>query len=255
MTPADEWGTSPDPVRLVELLGDRLTLRRARLFAVGYCRHRASIFPRAALGVLGLLEDVADGREPESRLPDLQARLAGQTWDGAELIRQAVIQDWQPPPPAWYMTRLQALQGALRQLDRRAAIAYASSRAGPSPPDVHVNHRWHWLFQSAFYDHIKPKADLLRCVFGNPFRPVAFDPAWRTDTAVSLARHIYESRDFSAMPILADALQDAGCENADVLDHCRGRREGVPGEPVGGSTAQPTHARGCWVVDLVLCKQ
>ena len=54
------------------------------------------------------------------------------------------------------------------------------------------------------------------------FRPVTFAPEWRTDTAVALARQMYESRDFSAMPILADALQDAGCDNDDVLNHCRG---------------------------------
>ncbi|MFO0821747.1 MAG: hypothetical protein U0792_01285 [Gemmataceae bacterium] len=77
-------------------------------------------------------------------------------------------------------------------------------------------------------------------IFGNPFRPVAFDPAWRSDTAVSLAKQMYESRDFDAMPILADALQDAGCDNADILNHCR--------DP------QQTHVRGCWVVDLVLNK-
>lgn len=80
--------------------------------------------------------------------------------------------------------------------------------------------------------------DLVRDVFGNPFRPVAFDPAWRSDTAVALAKGMYESRDFAAMPILADALQDAGCENAAVLDHCR----------------DANHVRGCWVVDLVLGK-
>jgi hypothetical protein len=81
---------------------------------------------------------------------------------------------------------------------------------------------------------------LLRDIFGNPFRPVAFDPAWRTDTAVSLAKQMYESRDFGVMPILADALQDAGCDSDDVLGHCRG--------------AGP-HVRGCWVVDLVLGKE
>ncbi|HJZ55720.1 MAG TPA: hypothetical protein VKE74_12200 [Gemmataceae bacterium] len=76
-------------------------------------------------------------------------------------------------------------------------------------------------------------------MFGNPFRLAAFDPAWRTSTAVQLARQMYEAREFSAMPILADALQDAGCENAEILDHCRG---------------SGPHVRGCWVVDLVLGK-
>ena len=81
---------------------------------------------------------------------------------------------------------------------------------------------------------------LLRDIFGNPFRPVAFSPTWRTDTALILAREMYESRDFGAMPILADALQDAGCDNDGILSHCR-------------DTNQP-HVRGCWVTDLVLNK-
>ena len=59
---------------------------------------------------------------------------------------------------------------------------------------------------------------LIRDIFGNPFRPVTFSPSWRTDTVVTLARQMYDARDFSAMPILADALQDAGCENEDVLE-------------------------------------
>ncbi|MBY0458328.1 MAG: hypothetical protein K2V38_13385 [Gemmataceae bacterium] len=66
---------------------------------------------------------------------------------------------------------------------------------------------------------------------------------------------MYESRDFSAMPILADALQDAGCDNPDILDHCR-NAGGGSGEPAGGSSAEAAaHVRGCWVVDLVLGKE
>ena len=80
----------------------------------------------------------------------------------------------------------------------------------------------------------------IRDIFGNPFRQVAFASEWRTSAAVALAARMYESRDFAAMPILADALQDAGCDSADILDHCRG-----PGP----------HVRGCWVVDLVLGKE
>ena len=73
-------------------------------------------------------------------------------------------------------------------------------------------------------------------IFGNPFRPVVLDPSWLTSTVVALAQGIYQDRAFDRMPILADALQDAGCENDDILTHCR-----QPGE----------HARGCWVVDLL----
>ena len=81
---------------------------------------------------------------------------------------------------------------------------------------------------------------LLRDIIGNPFRPVAVDPAWLTSDVLLLARGIYEERAFDRMPILADALQDAGCDSADVLAHCRG--------------ANPPHVRGCWVVDLLLGK-
>ncbi|AWM42146.1 hypothetical protein C1280_05895 [Gemmata obscuriglobus] len=81
----------------------------------------------------------------------------------------------------------------------------------------------------------------MRCIFGNPFRPVSFSPSWRSDSAVALASGMYGSRDFSAMLILADALQDAGCDSPEVLEHCR--------DP------KCTHVRGCWVVDLVLGKE
>jgi hypothetical protein len=81
---------------------------------------------------------------------------------------------------------------------------------------------------------------LARDIFGNPFRPVAFAPAWRTTTTIALAAAMYESRDFAAMPVLADALEEAGCDSPEVLAHCR--------------DAAGVHVRGCWVVDLVLGK-
>jgi hypothetical protein len=81
---------------------------------------------------------------------------------------------------------------------------------------------------------------LFHDIIPNPFRPVQPDPAWLTSDVLALARGIYEERAFDRMPILADALQDAGCDNDDVLNHCRG---------------SGPHVRGCWVVDLLLGKQ
>ena len=86
----------------------------------------------------------------------------------------------------------------------------------------------------------RTQVGLLRCIFGNPFRPVAVDPAWRTTTVVQLAQGVYNDRAFDWLAILADALEEAGCTNADILGHLRG-----PGP----------HVRGCWVVDLVLGKE
>jgi hypothetical protein len=98
----------------------------------------------------------------------------------------------------------------------------------------------HRLVDRAELSDRRHYAAVLHDLAGNPFRPAEFDPSWRTDDAVALARQMYDSRDFAAMPILADALQDAGCDSADILGHCRDVR-------------QP-HVRGCWVVDLVLRK-
>jgi hypothetical protein len=85
-------------------------------------------------------------------------------------------------------------------------------------------------------------AGWVRDVFGNPFRSVRLAPSWLTwnnGTIPKLARAIGEEQAFDRLPILADALEDAGCTNRDILDHCRG-----PGP----------HIRGCWVVDLLAGK-
>jgi len=84
------------------------------------------------------------------------------------------------------------------------------------------------------------QADLLRCVFGNSFRPITLDPSWLSSTVTQLAESIYQERAFDRLPILADALTDAGCNQEDILNHCRS----------GGE-----HCRGCWVVDAVLGKE
>jgi hypothetical protein len=86
---------------------------------------------------------------------------------------------------------------------------------------------------------LKLHVALVRDIFGNPFRPVTLDPRWLTSTVTALARGIYDDRAFHRLPILADALQDAGCDHADILTHCR---------------SDGPHVRGCWVVDLLFGK-
>ena len=123
-----------------------------------------------------------------------------------------------------------------------------------------VAHTAHWLksqYVELCYQLLQPQSSkavngcllsggwprnchIIRDVFGNPFRQVAFDPAWSSSTVVDLAQAMYESRDFAAMPVLADAIEEAGCDHPDVLAHCR--------------NPEQVHVRGCWVVDLVLGK-
>ena len=81
---------------------------------------------------------------------------------------------------------------------------------------------------------------VVRDVFGNPFRPARVDPAWLAwegGTVRKLAEGVYQDQGFDRLPVLADALEEAGCAVRTLLDHCRG-----PGP----------HVRGCWAVDLIL---
>jgi hypothetical protein len=91
------------------------------------------------------------------------------------------------------------------------------------------------------------RAALVRDVFGNPFRAASLDPAWLTPDVLSLAQAAYEERTLPAgtldparLALLADALEDAGCGDADILSHLRG---------------EGPHVRGCWAVDLCLGRE
>jgi hypothetical protein len=77
--------------------------------------------------------------------------------------------------------------------------------------------------------------DEFRCVAGNPFRPVTFDPAWRTSPVLDLAQTIDREQKYDLLPILADVLEESGCHQTDILHHCRGTQR---------------HVKGCWVIDL-----
>jgi hypothetical protein len=116
--------------------------------------------------------------------------------------------------------------------------AYAVFRASPAPnlpfltPDPVEQQRW--------ADQLRLMSQLLRDIVGNPFRPITLKPSWRTSNVVALARGIYDDRAFDHLPILADALEEAGCTDQTVLNHLRG-----PGP----------HVRGCWAVDLLLGKE
>jgi len=91
------------------------------------------------------------------------------------------------------------------------------------------------------------QAAIVKEIFGNPFRPIPLAPAWRTPTVTALAQAAYDERilpagtlDPDRLAVLADALEEAGCDNDDILSHLRG-----PGP----------HVRGCWAVDLLLGKE
>ena len=98
-----------------------------------------------------------------------------------------------------------------------------------------------WASGAELTAHLQPS--ILRDIFGHSFQPATIASTlldWNNSTVVNLAQSIYEDRAFDHLPGLADALEDAGCHDIDILAHCR-----QPG----------THIRGCWVVDLLLGKR
>ncbi len=136
---------------------------------------------------------------------------------------------------------------AARRLYNKTRRGSAGVSLGHRQPDSSVSNVLHHLLGSSWGGPLPSspgKGELarklvavLRDVFGDPFHPVELSPAWRTPAVSGLARAIHDDRDFDRLPILGDALEDAGCDNPVVLSHCR---EAV------------IHVQGCWLVEAIL---
>jgi hypothetical protein len=237
-----EWLSCADPTRLMQWERIATTERKLRLFAVACCRRIPALNSDAILAaVIDTVERFADRLATEEEVRDAHLRAdsiadsAGETADDCESVEglsENTVR-WQAVHCAAWATHWASFPGELRTvIDRCPGAAADGVGLALVGRDYEVDQ-----LEKGATEERAVQADLFRDIIGNPFRPVDFSTSWRTGTAVSLARQMDESRDFSAMPILGDALQDAGCDNDDLLNHCRG-----PGQ----------HVRGCWVVDLVL---
>jgi hypothetical protein len=207
--------------------------RKLRLSCVACCRivepfSGGSPFPF----LIRLIEGFADGNEPEDKVNRTVESIG--SW--LHQHYQSLLGNENDPTPTEQVERL-----------ARQAILHAGS--------VYCDREWHESRKKNPYpcyvaDDILNATALLgrrdstdrsiirivHDIFGNPFRHVAVEPEWLTSTVVALAEGVYADRAFGRMPVLADALEDAGCSHEDILSHCRG----------GGP-----HTRGCWVVDLL----
>ncbi len=212
--------------------------RRARLFACACCRRIWDLFQlNAARRIVELAEAYADH---EVTAEELQAANADDAFadfhdrfHGSAEPRLSIRAGEAILAARWLAAPI---------LHRGTASSVASFTSLDPASDYFREPDWEGL-PAGVPPSATERAEqvkLLRDIFGNPFRPVAFSPAWRIPTVLDLATQMYKSRDFSAMPILADALQDAGCDSEEILDHC------LAGGP---------HVRGCWVVDKILDKE
>jgi hypothetical protein len=239
-----EWLSSDDVDEMLRHLGAHLSAgpapRKLRLLCVACCRRLDDLLSHCdARRAVEVAERLADGTcAPDERKT---ARRAAQA--AAELASRSNLEDSLTFSDSAAYAVKEALQKGVPVFSvcfaaREARRKNAGARAylAKLPRDIADVNR-----AEAARAECEAQCRLLRDIFGNPFRPVEFSPSWRTDTVLSLAHQMYESRDFGAMPILADAIQDAGCDNEDILSHCR--------------DAKQVHVRGCWVVDSVLGKQ
>jgi hypothetical protein len=245
-----EWLACDDPQKMLGFLRGRGSDRKPRLFACACCRRMGVNFE---VTVHDSMQDAVDLAERCADNPGLlagplaAAADAADRWrgvaemmalydpynDGAQLLAEVadLTTGLVGATPAWDPGRAA----------NAFAVAFAPGAYSDSPGNVPREGRPHFETKAAAHAFfLGEQAALARDIFGNPFRPVAFDPAWRTPTALRLAQAIYEERAFDRLPILADALEEAGCTGAELLAHCRSGWD---------------HVRGCWLVDRVLGKE
>jgi hypothetical protein len=227
MTP-EEWEACRQPRAMLQFFGERAGARKARLLAVACCRLRWGQVPDGWFHrALEAAEAYVDG-PPNKKALDAARRAASSAYAQAEVALRVAYQDavaagmsadhygpFREVALVWH-----AAEAAAQVTSRGSRSATAAVPPGERP------------------DH----CGLVRCLFGNPWRPACLDPAvlaWNGGAASRLAECIYDGRRFGDLPVLADLLEEAGCTDAALLRHLRG-----PGP----------HALGCWALDAVLGK-
>jgi hypothetical protein len=236
------WKDCTDPVLMMSILRQRLgsshKKRRQRKFTLFNCaclrdRWAAMTDPRLRTAV-EFLEKDADQKEKTKHLERI---LNDATQAYYDLLRERQLEHYyedvvgHPEDMNCEFTAANFLGvyrvgGPFAELNWIERIRY-SDRQPPNDPAA-------WEARQLLL------CDYLRDIFGNPYLHGTFQKKWRTEHTVGLSAQMYETRNYVAMPFLADALEEAGCNNSEILKHCRG--EGV-------------HVRGCWVIDLILGKE
>jgi hypothetical protein len=195
--------------------------RRLALFGCACARMVWDLLPTDARSSIQVRERHAEGRASDT---DLRAAGVRVTHHAAVTFTQHALDAAGADPG-----------GAARS----AAKAIATRAVGPAPTGhTRKTSTWHAAWTRVYDEARATQAHYVRDIFPPPDYTPRFHTAWLTSTVVALSRQMDESGDFSIAPILADALEDAGCDDVTLLQCCR--------EPGG------VHVRGNWVVDLVL---
>jgi hypothetical protein len=222
-----EWQVCADPNKMLSFLRGKGSNRKFRLFTVACCRRIWHLLTdERSREAVQIGERYADGLVCE---PD---RLAA-----AEAAKHVDIDGTNDAADAAYLAA--EINSPRNHPDAEWGIASdtMSSAAYADPKFVKARTTDFGLRYYPLASIQEAHCQLLRDIFGNPFRTVAVERSWLTSEVVTLAETIYDRRTFDRMTELANALERAGCTDAVILDHCRNTKE---------------HVRGCWVVDLIL---
>ncbi|MGE3806861.1 MAG: hypothetical protein AB7K24_19515 [Gemmataceae bacterium] len=218
-----EWLTTCDPDLMLDHVRDSTSERKLRLFAIACCRSFWHLLSdEVSRQAVEVAERYVDRLAPHEER-DAACRAA---WSAISL----------QSPERW---KRAAALAAGRVVDSDWPLFgrwYGSSKFGKE-------HAWNAVMEIQNYPRRPERCHLIREIFGNPFRSVGIDKGclqWNDGTVPRIAQWIYDERSFDDLPILADALEESGCRQAQLLAHCR-----APG----------SHVRGCWALDLVLGKE
>jgi hypothetical protein len=225
-----EWLACTDPTPMLEFLRGKASDRKLRLFTCTCCRRIWQFLADEPRGWVEIAEQYADGRVKQQELNEAAASAEGAVGSGSKSL-------------AANADACSAAFAAVDSIDATSADVASTLGANAVAHERTRGEETIAGWDDAWKDERLVHARLLGDIFGNPFHPTCTDRAWLTwngRTVVKMAQAIYDERAYDRLPILADALEDAGCTNADILNHCR--------------SAGP-HVRGCWVVDLILGKR
>jgi hypothetical protein len=223
----EEWVGCTGPGSMLEFLRGKCQPRKKRLFAVACCSRLATLYPNETLlAGIAAAERYADGVAKKLERHTINTTGLQRTADTVGVFQAAFVLDRLLSPSGYDKVKSRNDDSVAQLVDRIAGVLGHPGLISNKPDQ--------------FSGERRTQADLLRCIFGNPLCPVVLNRSWQTTTVVSLAQAIYDDGAFDRLPILADALEDAGCTNQEVLAHCRG---------------EGPHVRGCWLIDLLLQKE
>jgi hypothetical protein len=250
-----QWLAATDPAAMLKFLGARAGPRKARLFACACCRrHWHWVEGTPAAKAVAVAEKFADGRATAKQL----ARAYQQSQTTAGEFYTVYRQTQGVDPYIAHMHASACAEAAQSPPERNpSSVQFALSAAGYAAQTYasevtntagNVNDLW-WRHHAA---ESAVQAVLVRDIFGNPFSPVELHPAWLSSDVTLITEGIYAESAWERLPILADALQDAGCDADNLLAHLRDESL-LPHESDANAGPPPaSHARGCWALDLVL---